>query len=159
VEESLANHQQMRFSSFLVLYHTQSLILPFLTGSIIHIAFKSTLYPTIYNIKRLILSTILLLVALTISFSVLHSVALFIGFLTSLTLHRLFFSPLNTFRGPILAKLSKLWQVNNFRAGLECHYMHTLFEEYKDDWIRIGPNELVCRDLEAIKDIYTGPSE
>jgi hypothetical protein len=138
---------------------TESLIVPFSVGVVIHLTFKSVLYPTAQNINYLIASTIISLRILGLYFSHVYGLCFGIGFLTSLILYRLFFSPLTSFRGPFLAKLTKLYQVYNMIAGNEYRRIRVLFETYDDDWVRIGPNELICRDPEAIKDIYLGPGE
>jgi hypothetical protein len=140
-----------------LLNHT--LEISFLVGFTIHLGIKTVLYPTTHNINHIIASTIILLRVIGGYFSALHSFVLIIGFLTSLAIFRLFLSPITSFRGPFLARLSKLWQLRNVTAGDNHRRIRALFEQYDEDWVRIGPNELVCRDPEAIKEIYLEPSK
>jgi hypothetical protein len=114
----------------------------------------SIIYPTYSNTSSLILGTLFLLSSIAVSFSVLHSVLAAFGFLASLTSNRIIFSPLNRFKGPSLAKVSKLWSLYSSLDGKYHKTIDSLFTTYNEDWIRTGPNEITCRDVDAIKVIY-----
>jgi hypothetical protein len=130
------------------------LVISFGTGYISHLLFKSTLYPTFSNTPSLIVSIASLLIVLTLLFSIFHSMLLVFGFLSSLTVCRTVLSPINAYKGPFLAKLSKLWGIYESLDGNYYRKVKSLFDQHNCDWIRVGPNELVTRDIDAIKIIY-----
>lgn len=75
----------------------------------------------------------------------------------SLTLtRRLFFSPLCKFPGPRLAAASKLWAANEYRFGRHSLTVKDLHKKYNSDIVRIGPNEVSIRNVDAVEKIYKG---
>lgn len=75
----------------------------------------------------------------------------------SLTLvRRAFFSPLSAFPGPRLYALSIFFKANLYRTGKGGYALLDLHKKYNSDIIRIGPNELSIRDVEAVERLYKG---
>jgi hypothetical protein len=109
-------------------------------------------------------NTALLLYLLTttsqITFSLYRLTTLNIIFLltaTTLTLtRRLFFHPLSSFPGPKLAVLSNFYKANAYRTGRGAKVLLELHEEYNSDIVRVGPNELSIRNVDAVEKIYRG---
>jgi hypothetical protein len=90
-----------------------------------------------------------------ISFLALNTIFLLTS--TALTLiRRAFLSPLSSTPGPRIAALSKLWAANEYRHGRAEKTYRRPHEEYKSDFVRIGPNEVSIRCVEAIEKIYKG---
>jgi hypothetical protein len=76
---------------------------------------------------------------------------------TTLTLiRRLYFSPLSSFPGPKLAALSNFYKANAYRTGRGAKVFLTLHEKYNSDIVRVGPNELSVRNVDAVDKIYKG---
>ena len=76
---------------------------------------------------------------------------------TTLTLiRRLYFSPLSHFPGPKLAAASKLWDANEYRLGRASVTHRSLHDKYGSDVVRIGPNEVSLRNVDAVEKIYRG---
>ncbi|KAJ6570120.1 cytochrome P450 [Mycena vulgaris] len=77
--------------------------------------------------------------------------AVYIGSLmTSIVLYRLSpFHPLSKYPGPILCKVSKLWFAGVAMKGKQHLYYSELHQRF-GDVVRIGPNELSFRDVNAI---------
>ncbi|GJE95941.1 cytochrome P450 [Phanerochaete sordida] len=70
--------------------------------------------------------------------------------LASIALYRVSpWHPLANYPGPLLAKLSKWWLVWKERHGKQHLYIQELHEQY-GDVVRIGPNDISIRDVEAI---------
>lgn len=83
--------------------------------------------------------------------------AIFLITAITLTLiRRLYFSPLSHFPGPKLAAASKLWDANEFRLGQASVTYRALHEKYASDVVRIGPNEVSLRNVDAVEKIYRG---
>ena len=79
--------------------------------------------------------------------------------LTAITLtliRRLYFSPLCKFPGPKLAAASKLWAANEYRLGRHSLTVKALHKKYNSDFVRIGPNEVSIRNVDAVEKIYKG---
>ncbi|CZR65232.1 related to pisatin demethylase cytochrome P450 [Phialocephala subalpina] len=77
--------------------------------------------------------------------------------LVTLTLiRRALFSPLSSFPGPRLYGLSTLFKINLYRSGEGGYALLDLHNKYNSDIIRIAPNELSVRDVEAIERLYKG---
>ncbi|KAH7360828.1 cytochrome P450 [Rhexocercosporidium sp. MPI-PUGE-AT-0058] len=88
-------------------------------------------------------------------FAILNCV--FLVTVVSLTLvRRLYFSPLSRFPGPKLAALSNIYLANEFRTGRGSFTLLKLHNNYKSDFVRIGPRELSIRNVEAVEAIYRG---
>lgn len=86
-----------------------------------------------------------------------HLNTIFLLTFTLLTLlRRLYFSPLSKFPGPSLAACTKLWEANEFRLGRASLTHKALHKEYNSDFIRIGPNEVSVRCVEAVEMVYKG---
>ena len=82
---------------------------------------------------------------------------IFLIVFTSLTLiRRLYFHPLTHFPGPKLAACSKLWEANEYRLGRASLTHKALHKQYDSDFVRIGPNEVSVRCVEAVEKIYKG---
>jgi hypothetical protein len=127
-------------------------------GYFTHVTLKSRLYPTIHNNNTLILSSSTILLLVSILYGIQRSALLLSGFLISLIVHRLFLAPVCSFRGPLVAKLTKFWGFYHNRDGKYHLEANSLYERYGDDWIRVGPNEIFTRSVDAVKEIY-GTSE
>jgi hypothetical protein len=83
--------------------------------------------------------------------------AIFLLTFTTLTLiRRLYFSPLSSFPGPKLAALSNLYKANAYRTGRGAKVLLELHEKYNSDIVRVGPNELSIRNVDAVEKIYKG---
>ncbi|OJJ46455.1 hypothetical protein ASPZODRAFT_32476, partial [Penicilliopsis zonata CBS 506.65] len=77
----------------------------------------------------------------------------FIPLFTSITVYRLFFHPLSSFPGPVLARLSMWWRVWQVAHMNSYEVIHRLHEEY-GPIVRIGPNHLSINDVNAFYIIY-----
>ena len=77
-------------------------------------------------------------------------------FITLTLIRRLFFHPLSHFPGPPLAACSKLWEANEIRLGRASLTHKALHQKYDSDFVRIGPNEVSVRCVEAVEKIYKG---
>jgi hypothetical protein len=76
---------------------------------------------------------------------------------TTLTLiRRLYFSPLSSFPGPKVAALSNFYKANAYRTGQGAKVLLELHQKYNSDIVRIGPNELSIRNVDAVEKIYRG---
>ena len=76
---------------------------------------------------------------------------------TTLTLTcRLYFSPLSSFPGPKAAALSNFWKANAYRTGKGAKVLLEVHEKYNSDIVRVGPNELSIRNVDAVDKIYKG---
>lgn len=71
-------------------------------------------------------------------------------------IRRFFFSGISHIPGPPLARLSKLWDSNQFRIGRASITRKALHEKFNSDFIRIGPNAVSVRCVEGIEKIYKG---
>lgn len=95
-----------------------------------------------------------------IIYSILRFITLNLIFLLTATIltliRRLYFSPLSSFSGPRLAALSNLYKANIYRTGRGAKVLLELHEEYSSDIVRIGPNELSIRNVDAVEKIYRG---
>lgn len=113
-----------------------------------------------YSISNITLFCYLLLSVsgisdLLIQLSVLNLI--FLSTATSSTLiRRLFFHPLSHVPGPRLAALSNLWVANQFRLGRTSRTCRELHEKYNSDVIRIGPNEISIRNVDAVEVVFRG---
>jgi hypothetical protein len=147
-----------------------SLVL-FLSGYLYHTTFKSIHYPTPTNVLNIVFAVSLCILILNLvafrSCSSTNNFLLLVtsfiassgtGFFTSLLIHRLWLSPINLFPGPPLARLTKLWGWRTNSKGNYGQIIKSLFDEYETDVLRVGPNELMIRNVEAVKAIY-GSSE
>jgi len=76
--------------------------------------------------------------------------------ITLTLIRRLYFSPLCKFPGPRLAAASKLWAANEYRLGRHSLTVRELHREYNSDIVRIGPNEVSIRNVDAVEKIYKG---
>ncbi|KEF62035.1 uncharacterized protein A1O9_00007 [Exophiala aquamarina CBS 119918] len=79
--------------------------------------------------------------------------ALALGYLGSLIIYRLYFHPLASYPGPILAKLSDLYALSIAFNRSRTFKQYELIKKYGSP-LRISPNELLFADLEAWSDIY-----
>jgi hypothetical protein len=142
------------------------------TATAVAIAVAAQLYispiPEVSTIKVLLtyfsVNTALLLYFLTstsqIAYSLLRLTFLnFIFLSTAITLtliRRLYFSPLSSFPGPRLAALSNFYKANAYRTGRGAKVLLKLHEKYNSDIVRVGPNELSIRNVDAVEKIYKG---
>lgn len=96
----------------------------------------------------------------TIVSSTAHLVILNFTFLATAVLltlvRRVFFSPLAAFPGPRLYALTNLFKANLYRTGKGAYTLLDLHNKYHSDIIRIGPNELSVRNVEAVERLYKG---
>jgi len=82
---------------------------------------------------------------------------IFLSTATTLTLiRRLYFSPLSSFPGPKLAALSNLYKANIYRTGTGGKALLELHEKYNSDIVRVGPNEVSIRSVDAVDKIFKG---
>ncbi|KAE8441592.1 hypothetical protein EG329_004641 [Mollisiaceae sp. DMI_Dod_QoI] len=95
-----------------------------------------------------------------ISASIASLTVLNITFLATATLltlvRRAFFSPLSAFPGPPLYALTNLYKANLYRTGRGAYALLELHDKYNSDVIRLGPNELSVRNVEAVEKLYKG---
>lgn len=70
--------------------------------------------------------------------------------LTSISVYRLFLSPIRNFPGPTLAGLSKFWYIYHSAGGGMPKVVSELHVRY-GDIVRIGPNELSICLLDAVE--------
>jgi hypothetical protein len=81
--------------------------------------------------------------------------AIFLSAGIGLTLiRRIFFSPISHIPGPLLARLSKLWEANEYLHGRTAKTRKELHKKYNSDFVRVGPNEISIRCVEALEKIY-----
>ncbi|KAJ7056673.1 cytochrome P450 [Mycena amicta] len=74
----------------------------------------------------------------------------FLCLMTSVVVYRLSpFHPLAQYPGPLLCKISKLWFAGIALHGKQHLYYYQLHQRY-GDVVRIGPNELSFRDVNAV---------
>ncbi|KAI2642491.1 cytochrome P450 monooxygenase-like protein [Xylaria nigripes] len=71
------------------------------------------------------------------------------GLLSSMTIYRLYFHRISSFRGPTIAAITKLWHVWNVRASTNHLFLLKMYEEY-GTIVRTGPNEVTVFDSAAI---------
>ena len=142
------------------------------TATAVAVAIAAQIYispiPEISTTKVLITyfsaNTVLFLYLLTTTFLLLSSIfrvtilnSIFLSTATTLTLiRRLYFSPLSSFPGPKLAALSNFYKANIYRTGRGAKFLVELHEKYNSDIVRIGPNELSIRNVDAVDKIYKG---
>ncbi|QKD53803.2 cytochrome P450 [Fusarium oxysporum Fo47] len=69
-------------------------------------------------------------------------------------LYNLFFHPLRSYPGPVLAKISIIWSRQANFYGLKYMKIHQAHRKY-GSVVRIAPNELSFADPAAVRDIYT----
>ncbi|KAH8791810.1 hypothetical protein F5882DRAFT_489100 [Hyaloscypha sp. PMI_1271] len=124
--------------------------------------------PEVSTIKVLLtyfsVNTALLLYFLTSTSQIAYSLfrLTFLNFIflsTAITLtliRRLYFSPLSSFPGPKLAALSNFYKANAYRTGRGAKVLVELHEKYSSDIVRVGPNELSIRNVDAVEKIYKG---
>ncbi|KUJ09936.1 uncharacterized protein LY89DRAFT_700991 [Mollisia scopiformis] len=112
-----------------------------------------------YSCCNLLLAVYLLTSGL-VSDTIVRVTTLNITFLTTaclLTLvRRAFFSPLANFPGPPHYALTNLFKANLYRMGKNAYTILDHHIKYDSDVIRIGPNELSIRNVEAIERLYKG---
>ncbi|KIW90514.1 uncharacterized protein Z519_09161 [Cladophialophora bantiana CBS 173.52] len=74
------------------------------------------------------------------------------------TIYRLFFHPLAKYPGPLLARITGLYMVNQ---AIRCRDTYTRYELHQryGKVVRTGPNELCFADAASIKDIYGQSTE
>jgi len=109
-------------------------------------------------------NTILLLYLLSTTSQLVSSISrvtilnlIFLSTAITITLiRRLYFSPLSSFPGPKLAALSNLYKANIYRKGRGAKFLLELHEKYNSDIVRVGPNELSIRNVDAVDKIYKG---
>ncbi|KLO15623.1 high nitrogen upregulated cytochrome P450 monooxygenase 2 [Schizopora paradoxa] len=94
----------------------------------------------------------------SVSLSILISFWVFYGaLLTSIAAYRLSpMHPLYRYPGPLVARLSKFWMMHITAGSKMNEYIKSLHDRY-GPYVRIGPNEISCVDMDAMQDIF-GPS-
>ncbi|KAF2202990.1 cytochrome P450 [Delitschia confertaspora ATCC 74209] len=78
-----------------------------------------------------------------------------LGLLGSIVIYRLFFHRLNSFDGPYLLRITKLWHVWKVRNRKNYLYLEELRREY-GSFVRTGPNEITIFDP-SIFTLTSGP--
>ena len=114
---------------------------------------------TYFGVNAIVLISLLISTSkITSSLSRLISLnIIFLITATTLTLiRRLYFSPLSSFPGPKLAALSNFHKANAYRTGRGAKVFLELHEKYNSDIVRVGPNELSIRNVDAVEKIYKG---
>ena len=93
------------------------------------------------------------LISNAIGFVSQHALSLVvISFLVLLT--RNYFTPgASSVPGPFLAKLSNIWRFVDVARGRPDITLYQLHQEY-GDYVRIGPNVVSIRNLDAMKMVY-----
>ncbi|EUC27114.1 hypothetical protein COCCADRAFT_10203 [Bipolaris zeicola 26-R-13] len=81
-------------------------------------------------------------------------VAVFIASLISLVLYRLYFHPLRSLPGPLIAKVTSFYNTFHIVKCDEARNMHVLHERY-GQVVRYGPNHVSIRSPEAVRKLYT----
>ncbi|KAL2843745.1 cytochrome P450 [Aspergillus pseudoustus] len=71
----------------------------------------------------------------------------------SWVIYCLLLSPLRSYPGPFLAKLSPLWVVMQCRSGRRSQAVNDLHKKY-GDFVRIAPNHISIADPKAVQQIY-----
>ncbi|KAL7811419.1 cytochrome P450 [Trichoderma gracile] len=80
------------------------------------------------------------------------------GVAVSILTYRAFFSPLNRFAGPFMAKLSRFYAMRNAAKSVKAFEdIQKLHEKY-GDIVRVGPRELSINRASAISVIYGTPT-
>ncbi|KAL2074673.1 hypothetical protein VTL71DRAFT_8452 [Oculimacula yallundae] len=114
----------------------------------------------IYSTANIILFATLLLSSHQLAYSIVRFSILNLNFVVVATLltfiRRLYFSPLSHFPGPKLAALSNAYLANAFRHGRAYFKLAELHEQYKSDFIRIGPNQLSISNVAAVEAVFRG---
>ncbi|KAI4109170.1 MAG: hypothetical protein LQ339_001976 [Xanthoria mediterranea] len=72
--------------------------------------------------------------------------------MTSITLYRIFFHPLRDFPGPLMARVTKLWNVAHAARSTNFRLMEDMRRSY-GDFVRTGPNEVSVFLPEAVRAI------
>jgi len=76
---------------------------------------------------------------------------------TSIVIYRLSpWHPLAKYPGPALAKVSKLYMWREARRGMTGYTQAALHKEYNSDIVRVGPNWISIRSVDAIPVVYGG---
>ncbi|KAF8899918.1 cytochrome P450 [Gymnopilus junonius] len=140
--------------------HTDSLLAVIGTGIAVHLIFKKIEAHDPRISLPLILGVPLALSGLYLPHVASFSKAALIAFplfwtstLTSIALYRLSpWHPLAKYPGPILCKLSKFYLAFMSTGGKQHLYYAQLHEKYGDA-VRVGPNEIVIRDVNAVASI------
>lgn len=68
-------------------------------------------------------------------------------------IYNLWFHPLSSYPGPLLARCSRLWYISALLQGRLPFEVHRAHQKY-GDVVRIAPDELACINPEAWKEIY-----
>ncbi|KAK7711438.1 hypothetical protein SLS64_005462 [Diaporthe eres] len=91
---------------------------------------------------------------ITITSIVVATLALFLLFVISLSIYRLYFHPLAAYPGPWLGRLTEWNTVLASLGGESTRTRHAWSQRYGPGPVRIGPNELLFSDLASVRDIY-----
>lgn len=113
-----------------------------------------------YFFANAIVLSFLLTSSSNIIYSISRLTSLNLAFLlTAITItliRRLSFHPLSSFPGPKIAALSNFYKANIYRTGRGAKVLLELHEKYNSDIVRVGPNELSIRNVDAVEKIYKG---
>ena len=96
---------------------------------------------------------------LSFKYSTLNTIAMLLTYLiplwTSMLVYRLFFHRLRKFRGPLPARISRLWYASQCLPNFDSfRTMARLHKEY-GDFVRTGPNEISTFDPAAVAIVLT----
>lgn len=79
--------------------------------------------------------------------------SLFVTYLISVAIYRLFFSPLASIPGPWYAAISDGWITTHVVRMQQCRTVQSLFETY-GPIVRIGPNKVAFCDVGTMRSVY-----
>ena len=94
----------------------------------------------------LLLSPLRLLILLLV-------LSLFVAYLASIIVYRLFFSPLASLPGPWYAAISDFWITTHVVRMQQCRTVQALFDKY-GPIVRIGPNKVAFCDVGTMRAVY-----
>jgi len=89
--------------------------------------------------------------------ALLFSSAYVVALFTSMVSYRLYFHRIRHFPGPLAAKTTKLYAAYLNRNG-KMHMEHLALSERYGDFVRVGPNELMIRHIDAIAAVHGAQS-
>lgn len=78
----------------------------------------------------------------------------FVVYLLSLAIYRIYFHPLAKYPGPWLGKITEWNTILASLGGESTRTRHAWSQQYGPGPVRIGPNELLFSDIPSVKDIY-----
>ena len=85
---------------------------------------------------------------------VIYIVSAVVLYFTLRIIYQLYLSPLKGIPGPWYAAISDFWATTHLLRMQQCKSVHALFDAY-GSVVRIGPNKVVFRDLDSMKNVYS----